>query len=130
MFAPEAAALIGITPRTLRKYLRTTGQDQLMRSDRRYEFTFAEVEKLKEVYWATHPRTNAAPKTVEYDPQSQPLTTRQLRDPSMREQFARLRAERNERLHERLTAVGLSVPQMADRQLVMTGRARAVEVDA
>lgn len=132
MYIPQAAQLIGITPRALRAYLRRTGRDQATKAGQRYSFTYAEVEDLSNVYWASRP-SRPEPKEPIPGDDKQGLPIEALRDPSMREQFAALRRERNRRLDALLRERGASLPQMSEARLVGNGRALALteqEVDA
>lgn len=108
------AARLGITPRQVRKYLRTLGDHT---PGARYEFSHHELERIVSQYAASRP---AGVETTDTSAPGLPVAW--LRDRSQRARFHRLRLERLERLEEQMKARGVSLGQLDESALVVTGR--------
>lgn len=119
MFTTQAAKIIGITPRQLRAFLRSTGTHA--GSGARYEFSYEEVEELSKAYWAK--QVVPITKHEDEDPGTPGLPIDWLRDKQHEAQFLAERQARVERMNTRLREVGLSVPQMSEKQLTINMRA-------
>lgn len=118
MYVNEAAAIIGIKPATLRKFLRGQGTPTQRGARARYEFTAAEVYELRDRFFNKQPLV-----TSEYVDDSAPgLPVEALRDHSMRNRFQALRRERSARLDALLRERQMTVAQMSDESLISTGR--------
>ncbi len=126
MFTTDAAKLIGITPKALRSYLRT--RDSGVGSGSRYEFSYDEVMELSSEYWASQEDRGGKAKNEGWlsDGGRNGLDIRWLGDPDRAAAFAAERKARNERLAVRLHELGLTVPQMTEKQLKLNGRALAM----
>jgi hypothetical protein len=124
MYTADAARIIGITPRQLRSFLRSQGT--YAGSGSRYEFSHEEVVELSTQYWGHQP-----PKMQwSHDDQDEfvgtaGLPTQWLRDQTHEAEFVAERQSRLERMSKRLREVGLSVPQMTERDLTINMRALA-----
>lgn len=121
MYTADAARIIGITPRQLRSFLRSTGT--YAGSGSRYEFSHEEVESLSRQYWATQP-SQMTRSTTEWTG-TDGLPTQWLRDKTHESEFIAERQSRLERMSKRLREAGLSVPQMTERDLAINMRALA-----
>lgn len=124
MFTADAARIIGITPRQLRAFLRNNGLNA--GSGARYEFSHEEVESLSRKYWGA----SAKPAGWSYNEEDEFVGTPGLPiqwvgDQQHEAQFIAERRARDERLTKRLREVGLSVPQMTERDLAINMRALA-----
>lgn len=122
MFTSDAARIIGIKPKELRMFLRNRNVG--VGSGSRYEFSYDEVEALKDEYWAAQPRRQATllPKLVDTDG-TPGLPIAWLPDPEKQPLFLAERKARLERLSTRLREVGLDVPQMSEQTLKINNRA-------
>ncbi|UVK63931.1 hypothetical protein SEA_BUTTON_37 [Gordonia phage Button] len=127
MNTSAAAQLIGITPRQLRAFLRKHPGLIVREGDRSYLLTSDDIDRIRDEYWGDRPV--ADPEDLAEDDNSPRLTIKDLRNPSMREQFEALRRERAQRLDHLLRAKHMTVAQMSERSLVSTGRARAIGDD-
>ena len=118
--AQHIAARLGITPRQLRKFLRSI---DVRTSGTRYEFTHREVAQICDRYLATH--THAC---GDHDTSPPGLPVAMLHDTSRqaREQFAALRRERLARLDRQVRVRGMSLGQLDENSLLVTGRIRQV----
>ena len=122
MFTADAARIIGITPRQLRSFLRSVGT--YAGSGSRYEFSHEEVDKLNKMYWDRHgARVIALPRREFTGTDGLPMDW--LLDKQHEAEFAAERQARIERINTRLREVGLSVPQMTDKDLAINMRALA-----
>ena len=122
MFTADAARIIGITPRQLRSFIRSTGT--YAGSGSRYEFSHEEVEKLNKLYWSRHDAQVIAFPQQEFTG-TDGLPIDWLRDKQHEAEFLAERQARVERMNKRLREVGLSVPQMTDKHLAINMRALA-----
>ena len=122
MFTADAARIIGITPRQLRSFIRSTGT--YAGSGSRYEFSHEEVDKLNKMYWDRHGACVIALPRREFTG-TNGLPIDWLRDKQHQAEFLAERQARTERINERLREVGLSVPQMTERDLALNMRALA-----
>ena len=124
MFTSDAAKLIGIKPKTLRAFLRTSRSG--VGSGSRYEFSYDEVQELSAAFWEA--QRDAAPVKQSLwlgDGGRAGLPQAWLSDPEKAAVFIAERRERVERLSARLREVGLDVPQMTDKDLRINNRAIA-----
>ena len=120
MFTSDAARIIGITPKQLRVFLRSHSTG--VGSGSRYEFSYDEVEQLRNAYWSAQPKA----KKSEHDNEGTPgLPHEWLYDETKQPLFLAERRERLERMSARLREVGLDVPQMNDKVLQINSRAIA-----
>lgn len=121
MFITDVAAIVGIKPAALRKYLRATQPDAPRGHRARYEFSLDDAYNLREQYW----KSNISDTPLDQDDTSAPgLPIDLLTRPDMRYRFQELRRARNERLNELLREKRMTVPQMSDAVLMATGRIR------
>lgn len=127
MFTSDAAKLIGIKPKALRAFLRTSRSG--VGSGSRYEFSYDEVQQLGAAYWDAQ-RDSAPVKQSLWlgDGGRIGLPKAWLSDPDKATLFVAERRERVERLSARLREVGLDVPQMTDKDLRINNRAIAAAV--
>jgi hypothetical protein len=123
MFTSDAAKLIGITPKALRAFLRTHAQG--VGSGSRYEFSYDEVEQLRDDYWASQPKVTTTQRRQRDDEGTPGLPIQWLQDPDKHCHFIAERQERLERMSARLREVGLDVPQMTEHDLRVNNRAIA-----
>lgn len=120
MFTADAARIIGITPRQLRSFIRSQGI--YAGSGSRYEFSHEEVKTLSEQYWGQNVIA-LSPEIEEVGTPGLPIDW--LRDKQHEAEFIAERQARTERINTRLREVGLSVPQMTERDLALNMRALA-----
>lgn len=124
MFTSDAAKLIGIKPKALRAFLRNHRKG--VGSGSRYEFSYEEVEELGKAYWSTQTEvTHVKQKPWLGDGGRVGLPHEWLREPDKEAVFVAERKERLERMSQRLQEVGLSVPQMTEKDLRVNNRAIA-----
>ena len=121
MFTADAARIIGITPRQLRSFLRSVGT--YAGSGSRYEFSHEEVQRLNDMYWKRQPQWSYTEQDEFVGTSGLPVQW--LRDKQHEAEFIAERQSRIERMNARLREVGLSVPQMTERDLSMNMRALA-----
>lgn len=114
------AARLGITPRQVRKYLRTVGDRT---PGARYEFTRHDVDRIVQQYNLDYSPVWDAPA----DTSAPGLPVAALRDGSQRERFYALRRDRVGRLEELMRARGVALGQLDDHALVVTGRALSLK---
>lgn len=122
MFTSDAARIIGIEPKALRNFLRNRSKG--VGSGARYEFSYEEVQRLGEEYWAAQPAKKEKAATVDL-PDNPGLPVKWLGDPDHQAEFVAERMARVERLNNRLREVGLTVPQMSEKTLKVGCRALA-----
>ena len=116
----HVAARLGITPRQVRKYLRTLGDHT---PGARYEFTRHDVDRIAKQYNLDHPAVWDVPT----DDSAPGLPVALLRDCSQRERFYALRRDRVARLEELMRARGISLGQLDEHSLIVTGRALSLK---
>lgn len=116
----HVAARLGITPRQTRKYLRTIGDHT---PGARYEFTRHDVDRIVKQYNTDHPAVWDAPE----DTSAPGLPVAALRDCRQRDRFHALRRDRAARLDELLKARGMSLGQLDEHSLIVTGRALSLK---
>lgn len=122
----EAAAAIGTTPRLLRRFLRENDSWRNAGIGGRYMFTEPEVASLNIQFHKWH-KSPVRPTIVKADPldhldQDPGITIEQMLDlpknPVLRADVLKRRAERMHRLEERMKACGVvSVPTYVDEEL-------------
>lgn len=122
---PEVAADLGITPKKLRQVLRrldikpTAGV--VDGAGKAYVLSDEQISEVSRSLSGA-PNVDDAVITHDDDP-GLPVT---LLGTSNREPFEQLRRERSQRLHERLTAAGMSVARMSDERVSIDGVARVL----
>lgn len=119
----EAAALIGTTPRLLRRFLRANESWNAVGIGGRYMFTDSEVKSLNIQFHKWH-KSKPAKVTDDVDPldyldQDKGITVEEMLDlpknPQLKADRLKARQERNHRLYERMRACGvLPKPQYED----------------
>lgn len=120
--ASEAAAELGIDPRSLRRFLRNDESYRNVGMGGRYAFTESELVSLKRAYLHSSPSTRKVPRTttddrfMDDDPgvPVEKLSARGL-TPSLRASRQAARAQRQQRLLTRMDAV---LTRRADDEVV------------
>jgi predicted transcriptional regulator len=110
---------LGMTPKQVRKYLRSLGGYS---SGVRYEFTHRELEQIVAQY-----NSRVASETNAVDPSAPGLPVSALRDSSQRARFLALREERLARLEQQVRASGIALGQLSNKSLIDTGRMNSLK---
>jgi len=120
----EAAAAINTTPRLLRRFLRDNDSWRNAGIGGRYMFTEAEVKSLNVQFHKWHKSKPAKPSVdpLDYLDQDPGITVEQMnevrKNPELKADVLRRRAERQHRLDKRLRECGvLPKPQFFDEEV-------------
>lgn len=117
--ASEAAAELGTDGKTLRRFLRQDPTFTNAGSGGRYEFTTADMPKLRERFdaWANRPKNSKSTGVALIaDGAGLPHSIVRSRNPQDRARVRELSKQRVDRLEAALKAAGLHISQMRDRE--------------